>query len=393
MGQNAITFTLPPGRLVGGSLYKPNTKDAEGNPLVVKNGTNKGQPREDWFVMYAIPKEPGKAHWAHTEWGGKIWTIGATAFPIHSQRPDFAWKVIDGDSAIPNKNGRIPNQQPGYAGHWVLKISSGFKSPLVVAQNGQWVQQPQENFAQAGDYVQAQVVVDDNGSQQQAGIYINHRLFAFSGHGERISTGGIDPNAAGFSMALPAGASAAPMGSGMPLPMAPGAMPTPPVPGMPAMPAMPAAAAAPVAPPPVPAAPAVPQLVQVPGAAYTIEQCRAGGWTDDQIVAAGHATRAVPAPAPMPPAMPAAPGVAPLPPGISAQAPGAPVAPIAPAAPVIPNPSFPQIPPAPGAGIPMPPAAPAAPQLTPAGAALGTYESFRSQGWSDEQMRAQGYLA
>jgi hypothetical protein len=48
---------------------------------------------------------------------------------------------------------------------------------------------------------------------------------------------------------------------------------------------------------------------------------------------------------------------------------------------VIPNPAFPQI-----------PAAPVGPQMTPTGAALGTYESFRQQGWTDDAMRGAGYL-
>ena len=35
-------FTTPVGRLVMGSLYKPQTTDADGKPLVVKSGPNAG---------------------------------------------------------------------------------------------------------------------------------------------------------------------------------------------------------------------------------------------------------------------------------------------------------------------------------------------------------------
>jgi len=38
----AQAITTPVGRLVRGSLYKVNTTDAEGEPLVTKHGTNKG---------------------------------------------------------------------------------------------------------------------------------------------------------------------------------------------------------------------------------------------------------------------------------------------------------------------------------------------------------------
>jgi hypothetical protein len=44
-------------------------------------------------------------------------------------------------------------------------------------------------------------------------------------------------------------------------------------------------------------------------------------------------------------------------------------------------------------GYMQPPAAPVAgPQMT-AKAAGATYQSFRDAGWTDDQMRAQGYLA
>lgn len=370
-------LTLPPGRLVKGSLYKANTTDAEGKPLVTKSGPNAGQPRNDFYCEIAVPKG-AEQHWAHTPWGGEMWRIGTTAFPQQSQRPDFAWKVIDGDSTIPNKNGKVPNQQAGYPGCWVLRLSSGYKSPLFIQSGGQWVQVQQDDYANPGDFVQAQITVNDNGSQQQAGIYINHRMFAFIGYGERIFSG-PDANSAGFGQApLPAGASATPpAGAPMPaMPAPPGAAaPAPLIPGLPGAPGAPMPPpAAPMAPPqppapPMPAAPADP-LVGVPGAAHTVAGLRAAGWSDDQIVSGGYATRA------------AAPAPAPLPPGSSVPAPGAPAAPIAPAMGVIPNPAFPQI-----------PAAPATPQLTAAGAALGTYDSFRAQGWQDAQMRAAGYLA
>ena len=51
----AVNFTTPVGRLVAGSLYKGQDKDAEGRPLVVKNGPQAGQPRLDFYFAIAIP--------------------------------------------------------------------------------------------------------------------------------------------------------------------------------------------------------------------------------------------------------------------------------------------------------------------------------------------------
>lgn len=371
MGQE-INVTLPPGRLVRGSLYKATTTDMQGNPLLTKNGPNAGQPREDWYAEVAIPKA-GEQHWAHTEWGKALYQVGATDFPQAIQRQDFAWKVIDGDSSAMNQGGKIYRDIPGYAGCWVVRLSSGYKSPLFQQQGGKWVQQNQENFVSLGDFIQAAVTIKGNGNAQKPGVYINHSMFAFIGYGERIVSG-PDANSAGFGQApLPPGVMATPP-AGAPMPAA--APSTPPIAGMPPPPGAPApimpppAAPGPMAPPPMPAAAPAPAdpLVGVPGAAHTVASLRAGGWSDDQIVASGYATRA------------AAPAPAPLPPGSSVPAPAAPAAPIAPAAPVTPNPAFAQI--------------PAAPQLTPAGvAAGGTYEAFKAAGWQDADLRGAGYLA
>ena len=44
-------------RIVAGDLWNPNTKDAEGRPLVVKNGPNAGQPRQEWYIAAAVSKQ------------------------------------------------------------------------------------------------------------------------------------------------------------------------------------------------------------------------------------------------------------------------------------------------------------------------------------------------
>ncbi len=370
-------ITTPVGRLVRGSLYKGNTTDAENKPLVVKSGPNMGQPRVDYFFALAIQKGPER-HWSETPWGQIILQVGATAFPQAYQSPAFAWKVTDGDSQVPNKRDRKPCDNEGYKGHWVLALSSGFAPRLYRLQDGtrdQYIPYQDVDAIKLGHFVQVQMMCDGNGSQSQPGVYLNHSMVCFSGFGTEIVVG-PDVASAGFGQApLPAGASMTPPAGFSPA-MVPGGAPAlgAPAPLLAGFPAAPGAAApllAPVAAPAPPVmAPAPAGLVPVPGAAYTIEACRAGGWSDDQIVAQGMATRA-PAAAPMPP---------PLAPGFSAPVLGAPAALIAPAG-LVPNPGFVQ-----------PPVPPAGPQLTPAGAALGTMAQFVAQGWTPEAMRASGYL-
>lgn len=332
-----VNITSPVGRIVMGSLYDPNTTDAEGKPLVVKTGPNAGQPRVNYFFALAIPKG-SEPHWAHTPWGQQIWAVGNQAFPNAAQSPAFAWKIEDGDSQIPNKKGRKPCDNEGWRGHWILKFSGGF-APKVYQQEGAgYVQVMQKDFCKPGYFVEVAFSVDGNGSQSQPGVYLNHSMVCFRAYGQEIVFG-PDVASAGFGQsALPAGASATPLPGTAPMPQAPAAAPT--------LPGAPAGYAAPPVPGAIPAAP--------------------GG-----------------VPAPLPHA-----GSVPTP---SAPVPGAP-API----PVMPNTGFVQMPPpvpqAPAAPM-APPPAPAAPVRQMTAAANGvTYEAYVAAGWSDAQLVQNGLM-
>jgi hypothetical protein len=318
-------FTTPIGRFVGGSLTEQKTTDAEGMPMVYKSGPKAGQPRATYDFALAIPKVPG-AHWATqpADWneaelgkyyGAVIWAVGHAAFPNgQAQRPDFAWKITDGDSTIPNKKGRKPVDNPGYAGCWVLWFSSEI-APRTFNSNGTVPVDPAS--IKCGHYIQVCGSVNSNDSDNQPGVYLNHELVAHSGFGEEIIRG-TDPAQAGFGKAkAPPGMSATPVG-GLPAPAAPSAG-LPPAPGAPAP----------------TAAPAVPQATPA-------------------------ATPAAVTPAA---ALPPAP------------------------TPVVPNTGFLN-------GAPAPPAAPVAPSgpvMTPK--AGGTpYAAFIAKGWTDDTLRANGYI-
>ena len=273
-------FTTPVGRLVMGSLYKPQTTDADGKPLVVKSGPNAGQPKVTYFFALAIPKNPGETHWSQTTWGYTIYKAGAEAFPQACQAPSFAWKVVDGDSTIPNKKGIAPITREGYKGNWVISFSSGFAPKIYNNDGSQAIVEP--DAVKLGYFVQVNADVDGNGSNQNPGVYINHSMVALSAYGPEIVVG-ADASSVGFGQApLPAGATTTPPAAFTP----------------PAMPAPVAVAPAPIPTPnpaflqpPVPSAPAVPAApahVMLPpanGASY--ESMIAAGWTDALLVQHG----------------------------------------------------------------------------------------------------------
>jgi hypothetical protein len=311
----SVNFTTPVGRLVMGSLYKAQTTDAENRPLVIKTGPNAGQPRVDYFFALAIPKG-SERHWAETEWGRKVWETGHKSFPNgQATAPTFAWKIVDGDSTIPNKAGRKPCDREGYKGHWVVHFSGGYAPRIFNADGSAPIVEP--DAVKLGYYVQVAGSVAGNESMQQPGVYINHSMVALAGYGPEIIVG-PDPTQAGFGAApLPPGASAVPVGGfTAPATPAPAAAYAPPAP-----PGAPAAASAPVYTPPAPtpvaaapAAPAAPAMVVQPhpgflagpGAAppppvvgtpvrlmlpaagqITYEQYIANGWTDALLVQHG----------------------------------------------------------------------------------------------------------
>lgn len=306
MANDSVNFTTPVGRLVEGNLYEGSTTDAENNTLVIKSGPNAGQPRVDYYFALAVPKG-AEQHWAQTEWGAKIWEVGHKSFPNgQANSPSFAWKVVDGDSTIPNRRGRKPCDREGFKGHWILRWSSGYAPRIFNANGTQAI--TETGAVKLGYYVQVNGTIAGNGSQQHPGIYLNHSMVALAGYGDEIVLG-PDPASAGFGSApLPPGASATPVGGmstvappAAPVPLVTGAAPVPtpsPVPihqvttaAAPAVPPVtpnPAFLAGPGAPPPPPAAaPAPARQMTAAANGATYEQMVAAGWTDAMLIQHG----------------------------------------------------------------------------------------------------------
>lgn len=315
---NREDILTPTGRFVQGSLYMPSTTDMEGRPLVYKTGDKTGQPRTNYYVAIAIEKR-GETHWANTDWGKKIWDIGHKGFPNGAaQSLKFAWKITDGDSLEPNRKGTVPANCDGFKGCWILKFT-GSEAPTLLKLNSlnKTESFPEKDGIKPGDYIQIQGYVSDNQSQQQPGVFLNHKFICFRGHGERIVLG-VDPDSVGFGGdPLPVGASTTPVGGFIPpsAPLPPVASPIAPVPATP----LPAAAilSAPPAPAPytailntvpapaplmntfsAPRPPFVPvsapapivgkPRVMLPAAeGHSYEQYIAWGWNDAQLIQYG----------------------------------------------------------------------------------------------------------
>ena len=318
---NALEFNTPPGQFVFGDLYEPQTEDFDGNPLVIKSGTRKGEPTQLYVCGLAIPKT--QPHWGNEPgWGQTIWAAGHAAFPNHPaimsawDSGDFSWKIFDGDSpAIPKKaKMRIPlNERPGHKGCWILRIQSSFPPSIFDAVKDPANPTPLdvEGAVRPGYVIQVVGSVKGN-TGASPGVYLNLNAVGLRAYLPEIVSRGVDVKGK-FGGALPAGASTMPAASApLPTPASPPAAapaPTPatparpaavvaPTPATPAAPPSPAAMAAAPAmmgipapavapPPPPPAPPAAPVTPMHKG--HTVASYLAAGWTMDQLKADGYA--------------------------------------------------------------------------------------------------------
>jgi hypothetical protein len=311
----AENFTTPVGRLIGGNLYEPETTDYDGKPLLARDGVT---PRVSYSAGIAIPKTPGCQHWANEPWGAGIWKYANEQFRNgETQRPDFSWKIQDGDSIIPNKRGKKNADREGYPGNWIIWFSGGY-APRIFNADGT-LPITEKDAVKPGYYVQIAGNYSDNKPSQSPGLYMNLTFVALAGYGPEIQVG-PDVSTVGFGQGvqLPPGASATPVGGLTPPPpmgnvqapppgaviAAPNFAPAPnvtPVSAGPATtyPSSPAPApvqqvptqphSAILVPPPVQPAPLARQMTaKANGATY--EQFVGMGWTDEALIRDGYMT-------------------------------------------------------------------------------------------------------
>ena len=300
----ATELTTPPGRFVFGDLYEPETEDFDGNPLVIKSGADKGKATQLFVIGLAIPKT--QAHWGNEPgWGQAIWAAGHAAFPGgEAQRPDFSWKISDGDSTVipPKSKSKVrPCDREGWKGCWVLRLQSSFAPQIYNALTNPENPTPLNDMdaVRPGYVIQVVGTVKGN-SGASPGVYLNHSAVGLRAYLPEIILRGVDVKGK-FGGAVPAGASTMPAAATMPAipapasPAPPAAVPVPLAP----MPA-PAVAAPPVAVVPAPSVVGVPVAPRAPAAAppppaarpahkgLPVDSYLATGWTIDQLRADGY---------------------------------------------------------------------------------------------------------
>lgn len=406
-----INYLTPVGRMVTGDLFKPNTTNMDGTPLVVKSGPNKGQPSQQFVCGLAFAKnDPAFYEWyckhidaparkAWPQWfNGPInnndanYKLGPIGQP-QCTHPAMSLKIRDGDGI--DGVGKPNSAKEGYAGHWVLVASSSFAPGVYYV--GQYPPQHKgitdPNLVRRGWFYRMGGTIESNNNPQKPGLYVNLNMVDLCATGQEIVSG---PDAAtvfgGAPVALPAGAQALPTG-GFPAAAGNGVPGTPTAPQAPTSPG-----GAGSVPPAAGGVPTMPGTPATPGVPPTSTPAVPGG--PPVYVAPNPAAMAVPGAAlpGLPAAAVAPPVAAAFPPAgwqahptaagyyhngveaitgadLRARFPAAPAVPAVPAAPVAPV---------------VPPVA-AAPVMT-AKAAGATYEQFVANGWTLERMRADGYV-
>jgi hypothetical protein len=225
------------GRIVWGNPGRAQIKKHQDGQLKGQPVLKDGQPVQQWAFGVAFPK----ADFQTTIW--PPWRKRRRAAIRKASRRASLGNMLTATASI----ARVKpfNQREGYAGCFVLTISTeAFAPPIYKLENGAYRQMKPEEI-KTGDYVALALSLKVNVATgtNTPSLYINPVAIEHVGYGQEIqSVGAVDPNAVfgGQQRALPPGASATPLapaaGTGMPGTM-PGMMPppapmAPPAPGM-----------------------------------------------------------------------------------------------------------------------------------------------------------------
>lgn len=205
----------PVGRIVWGHPMKPQIKkDLNTNQPVLRDG----QQVQQWAFGVAIPKAQFGALYQQMQ------QEALSAYP-NGVPSNFSWKFKDGDAT--DRQGQPYSAREGWAGHYVLTISTeAFQPPCFKFENGQY-RQLSEGEIKTGDYVVVNLDMKSNVPTNRThtpGLYINPNAIELVGYGTEIKgVGGVDPTSVfgGQQHQLPPGASTtpvsgAPAGIGMP---------------------------------------------------------------------------------------------------------------------------------------------------------------------------------
>jgi len=271
---------FPEGRIVGGHPMKKNpvTKTNEAGVVVPVMQADGVTPATESYVGFAILKGQ-ETDWKQTPWGQLIVSAAQAGWPKGEfNAATFAWKVIDGDSQIPNKKGKKPCEREGYPGHWIINGSTRLNVKCFHVGQYDPMQQIQDvNEINPGDYGRLVVQAKANNPSKSPGVYLNPTLFELTRKGPYIDLSGGPSAAEMFG-----GSQSAANQQTLPqTPVAPGINQIPPV----QTPVAPAPAPDFLTPPtPTAPAPSTPApSYNVNGTVCTKEQLIAAGWTEEQM--------------------------------------------------------------------------------------------------------------
>lgn len=374
MASQRFPIVSPIGRIVEGDPWTAQEKDSNGQLRIIKTGPNAGKPNPQFYIGLAVPKlVNGQNNPDFAAFYALVDQVARAAWPNLFPnggpciRQDFAWKVRDGDGF--SREGKRLADKPGFAGHWIISFASAFAPEIVVETSpGVYAQLTDKELVKRGYYVRVGASIASNESTQTPGLYLNLEKVELKGKGEVINTGISAAQAFGAqaASAVPEGMQALTAADLSGAPAGFGNAPA----GLGAQPGFPSPAPAPQPGFPQVGGPAPVAAAPHPGASAPL----AIGSPGSQPGFPAAANPGFPSAAPL-----AAPGLVAGQPQVGAPV-GAPAAAPAPA-------------PAPA------PSAPAysgfmggAPVMLPA-ANGATYEQFIAQGWAEDQMVAQGFMA
>jgi len=202
----AHEFLSSVGRIVWGKPGQATKKtDQQSKKPILKDG----QEVEQWVFGIAIPK----ADFLANEW---TWFNHVATSVFKNGVPQgFSWKFKDGDDV--DRNGKPFADREGYAGCYVLTISTEMFAPPIYKNEGGKYRQLEAREIKTGDFAVVKILTKYNGATgtQTPGIYVNPVAIELVAYGAEIISTGVDPDEAfgGRTYQLPAGASAMPVHS------------------------------------------------------------------------------------------------------------------------------------------------------------------------------------
>lgn len=198
-------FITTVGRLVWGNPARSNTKkDQNTKQPVLKDG----KPVEQWVFGVAFPK---------AEFNQYIMPYlqhEAMQFYPNGVPNGFSWKFKDGDGV--DRQGKPYRDREGYAGHYVLTISTEAFAPPIFKNEGGRYRQIEAHEIKTGDFIVVSLSVKANAPTNPShtpGLYINPKGIELVGYGQEIVSSGSDPDEmfGGRTYQLPPGASPTPV--------------------------------------------------------------------------------------------------------------------------------------------------------------------------------------